>query len=372
MMNEPIATLEPLSRYFTYTAFEEHFMAAVKALPPDQYAFSFLGSSVDNQSIYGLRLGHGAFKILAWSQMHGNESTSTRAIIDLLHSKDLFQALKNISLYIIPVLNPDGLSSWSRFNSNGIDLNRDAVNLSQPESVILKEVIDFYEPDLALNLHGQRTFYGIAGSVLPAQLSFLTPAADVSKGVNASRLKSMALINNIVKTVKPQMQTAIARYDDSFNVNCWGDYCQSVGIPTLLFEAGHAGDDYARDEVKTLIISSLKSVFTNCSKDEEIEEEVTLNQYLEIPEIARNYCDILIRNAPSVKGNRDLAIMYHEQIEDSQLHFIPMLFAVNDSTIIYGHRMIDLKTDLHYSNDLEVHENMTVTSASLKIGAFIK
>jgi hypothetical protein len=372
MMNEPKTALPPLTRYFNYQTFETHFMDAVESLPPNSYSFSFLGSSVENRSIYGLRLGHGDFKILAWSQMHGNESTTTRALVDLLRSPDLFEILKGITLYIIPVLNPDGLEKWTRVNANQIDLNRDAIDLSQPESQILKDTLDFFEPHLALNLHGQRTFYGALDSVLPAQLSFLTPSADESKTLTPSRLISMRLINKVNQVVGSGMKAAIARYDDSFNANCWGDHCQSMEIPTILFEAGHAGDDYERDQVKELILKSLKTVFRNCVIDTDSEDDQIIESYVAIPEITRNYCDILIKNAPAANGVADLVVMYHEVIIDLELFFIPMLFAINEPSVLYGHRIIDLKDSSDFKNDLEIHNDMSVSSKSLKITSFIK
>jgi hypothetical protein len=372
MTNEFKTALPPLTRYFNYQTFEMHFMDAVESLPQDSYSFSFLGSSVENRSIYGLRLGHGDFKILAWSQMHGNESTTTRVLIDLLRSPDLFELLKGITLYIIPVLNPDGLEKWTRVNANQVDLNRDAVDLSQPESQILKDTLDFFEPDLALNLHGQRTFYGASGSVLPAQLSFLTPSADESKSVTPSRLASMRLINKVVEVVGSSVKAAIARYDDGFNANCWGDHCQSIDIPTILIEAGHAGDDYGRDQVKDFILESLKTVFRNCINSTDVTEDQILASYFKIPEITKNYCDILIKNAPAAIGVADLMVMYHEVIIDSELCLIPMLFAINEPSILYGHRIIDLKDHSDFKNDLEIHDDMSASSKSLKITSFIK
>ena len=64
--------------------------------------------------------------------MHGNESTGTKAVFDLLNylqSNDLFAQMitKEITLKIIPILNPDGAQQYTRKNANEIDLNRDAV-----------------------------------------------------------------------------------------------------------------------------------------------------------------------------------------------------------------------------------------------------
>jgi hypothetical protein len=42
-----------------------------------------IGSSVLNQPIHSYEFGNGPIKILMWSQMHGNESTTTKALFDL-------------------------------------------------------------------------------------------------------------------------------------------------------------------------------------------------------------------------------------------------------------------------------------------------
>ena len=60
--------------------------------------------------------------------------------------------LKTFSIYIIPQLNPDGAKLYTRHNANNIDLNRDAMNLSEPESLVLNKAINRISPYLALNL----------------------------------------------------------------------------------------------------------------------------------------------------------------------------------------------------------------------------
>ena len=45
--------------------------------------------------------------------------------------------IKNFTFYIIPQLNPDGAKLYTRNNFNDVDLNRDAIKLSQPESKCL-------------------------------------------------------------------------------------------------------------------------------------------------------------------------------------------------------------------------------------------
>ena len=109
------------------------------------YKFNEIGLSVNGESIKSLRIGSGKIKILIWSQMHGNESTSTKSLLDLVncfHNNEFFEILKNCSLFIIPILNPDGARLYTRENFNKIDLNRDAKENSQLESKLLNSYFE--------------------------------------------------------------------------------------------------------------------------------------------------------------------------------------------------------------------------------------
>jgi len=44
-----------------------------------------IGKSVLGKSIYSYKIGEGKTKIFLWSQMHGNESTTTKALFDFLN-----------------------------------------------------------------------------------------------------------------------------------------------------------------------------------------------------------------------------------------------------------------------------------------------
>ena len=104
-----------------------------------QFQISQVGISELGEEISLVKIGSGPFKIFAWSQMHGNETTSTKALFDLFKflsktddsNQQIRSFYKNFTLYVIPMLNPDGARSYSRNNANDVDLNRDAQNLSQ-------------------------------------------------------------------------------------------------------------------------------------------------------------------------------------------------------------------------------------------------
>jgi len=141
-------------RYLSY----ENLVDWLKKLPT-YFRLKEEGKSVLRQSIYSVEFGNGPKRILMWSQMHGNESTTTKAVLDFLNflatdENDGFKnsTLEDCSIKIIIVLNPDGLNAYTRENANKIDLNRDAKNLSQPESQLLRKVFEEFNPDYAFNL----------------------------------------------------------------------------------------------------------------------------------------------------------------------------------------------------------------------------
>ena len=133
-----------------------------------------IGKSVLGEPIYSYQIGTGKIRVYLWSQMHGNESTTTKALFDFINllndDTDLSKKLlETFTFYSIPILNPDGARLYTRANANEIDLNRDSQDLTQPESRVLREAFENFEPDFCFNLHDQRTIFG-AGTTGNLQL----------------------------------------------------------------------------------------------------------------------------------------------------------------------------------------------------------
>lgn len=207
-------------RYITL----DHIDPILKSYSRD-FEVSSIGISEEGKNISMLRIGTGSKKALAWSQMHGNESTTTKACFDFLKfitqneqfSEEISAFLNSYSFYLIPMLNPDGAKRYTRENSNMVDLNRDAQDLSQNESKILRQAFHDIEPDLCLNLHDQRTIYGLRTG-LPATVSFLAPSADEQRSITASREVAMNHIVRMYNRLEKLIPGQIGRYDDAFNI----------------------------------------------------------------------------------------------------------------------------------------------------------
>jgi len=313
-----------------------------------------IGKSVENRLIHKVTLGSGKIKILMWSQMHGNETTTTKAVLDLINylnkNDDLAnQILSSVTITIVPVLNPDGAVFYTRENANTVDLNRDALELSQPESRILRALYDEVKPDYCFNLHDQRTIFNVGSLEKPATLSFLAPAYDIHRNVSASRGQSMKIIVAIHKALSSLIPDQIGRYDDAFNPNCVGDTFQLLGTPTILFEAGHFPDDYQREQTREFIFYALIKAISVIAQGKI--EAYNLDTYFDIPENKKRYFDLLLLNANLInkKYEHIIGILYKEELNEETIMFNPFIEATGELKDSFGHKYLNCKDQ----NDLD-------------------
>ena len=317
----------------------------VKKYFAEDFLIDEMGRSVQKRPVYLFKIGTGKRKVLIWSQMHGNESTTTKAVFDMLNAFKLGETeaiqeiVENCSLYIIPVLNPDGAEAYTRVNANSIDLNRDLQDLSQPESQILMDLFNTIRPDFCLNLHDQRTIFSAGPGPDPATLSFLTPSSDPERSIDNSRKTSMALIAAMVRDLSPDLDGQIGRYDDAFNINCAGDTFQHLGTPTVLFEAGHYPGDYEREKVREFVFRALISCLSHISNEDILLENY--QGYFEIPENQKLFNDIIIRNAGLKEGVKDICIQFREKLKNGKVEFEPVIEEIAGMVSKFGHKEID-------------------------------
>ena len=316
-----------------------------------------IGKSVLGKAIYSCQIGEGKIKILLWSQMHGNESTTTKALFDFLNvlqngSELAQQLLKTFTFYSIPMLNPDGATLYTRENANKVDLNRDSNALTQPESKLLRAVFESFNPDYCFNLHDQRTIFGVSDTGKPATLSFLAPSYNEEREINESRLKAINLIASINEVLQEYLPNQIGRFDDSFNINCIGDTFQYLGVPTVLFEAGHFQNDYEREETRKYVFMALISSFTTLSENVIVSNGI--NKYLSIPQNKVIFYDFMYKN---IKINYDgieiitnFAAQYKEELIENQICFNAYFSQIGDLENYFGHFEYDAADALYEDN----------------------
>jgi len=318
-----------------------------------------IGKSVLGKSIYSYQIGEGKTKIFLWSQMHGNEGTTTKALFDFLNvlhsgSELAHQLLNSFTFCSIPMLNPDGATLYTRENANKVDLNRDSQELTQPESKLLRETFELFKPDYCFNLHDQRTIFGVSDTGKPATLSFLAPSYNKEREVNESRLKAIHLIASVNELLQQYLPNQIARFDDSFNINCIGDTFQNLGVPTVLFEAGHFQNDYEREVTRKYVFMALILSFNTLSENVIVSNGI--NKYLNIPQNKVVFYDFMYKN---IKINYDgieiitnFAAQYKEELIENQICFNAYVVHIGDLENYFGHFEYDAEGAL-YRDDLE-------------------
>ena len=322
-----------------------------------------IGKSVQQRPIHQVKIGTGKTKILMWSQMHGNEPTTTKGLFDFFNflSKDseLAQLIKNkYTLLCIPMLNPDGAFAYTRENANSVDLNRDAYLASQPEMKLLRILYEEFKPDYCYNLHDQRTIFGTEGFNLPATMSFLAPAFNNDRDYNEVRMKAIVIINKMNRALQEYIPYQIGRFDDSYNVNCTGDYFTTQNTPTILFEAGHFQMDYGRDESRKYVFISLLSSLLDNYENVIVDNE--LDNYLRIPQNNKRFFDFIYKNVKiidnSVEKIINFAAQYDEVLENNEIYFKAKISKVSDLEEYSGHTEYDCESMLFLENGINIPE----------------
>ena len=233
----------PLPPLMDHAELERRLNGVAKA--DSRFAFERVGTSAEGRSINMMTVGSGPYRVLLWSQMHGDEPTATSALLDVFeyfqrHRTDpaVQRILSSLTLYVIPMLNPDGAERFQRRNAQGIDVNRDALSLQTPEGRTLKSVRDRFNPRVGFNLHNQGWSTSVGDPPKPASISLLSVAYDKPRSENAGRRLTKKLCAVIRDALEPFASGQIGRYDDEFEVRAFGDNLTLWGTPVVLIETG--------------------------------------------------------------------------------------------------------------------------------------
>ena len=306
-----------------------------------------IGKSSLGKPIYMMTLGTGTIRVAAWSQMHGNESTATLAMLDLLqifkeHPELQEKLFSLIQLDFIFMLNPDGSETWSRRNAYDIDINRDFIRNSSNEMRVLKSVVIEGNYSYLLNLHDQRTIFTTDG-IHPATMSFLSASEDLDRTITENRKKAMAVIAAVYMQMKAILPRRIGKYTDEFYPTSAGDNFMKLGIPSILFEGGFYENDLERAKTRQYYAHALYYALKAISvlKGDTLSYET----YFDIPENKETHFDIIYRN---VKLNTefecimDIAVQYREILDENKhITYQPYVVEVGDVTNKKGWKEID-------------------------------
>ena len=312
----------------------------------NDFEITVLGKSIQGRNISMISIGTGKTQVLLWSQMHGDESTATASIFDIVnYLKANKSVLNNIKVHFIPMLNPDGAELFTRRNAIGIDINRDAVKLQSPESKLLKRVRDSLGADFGFNLHDQSKYYNTSKTSKPATISFLAPAFNVEKDINETRGNAMRVIAKMNGILQRYAKGQIGRYSDEFEPRAFGDNMQKWGTSTILIESGGYFNDPEKKFILKLnyigILSALQAISTQSYLG------ITLDKYLSIPQNDRKLFDLKIQNLTfsylGMNYTVDLGIN-HSEIENtdhSDFYYLGKIIDVGDLSTHFGYKTLE-------------------------------
>lgn len=313
-----------------------------------------IGKSTENREIFLLKAGTGKTTVLLWSQMHGNEPTATQALFDLFNffleedslSEIKKKMLKEMTLYFIPMVNPDGAEVYKRRNALDIDPNRDAAKLQGVETQLIKQIRDEIDAQYGFNLHDQAIYYTAGATEKPATMSFLAPSFNSDKEIDKKRIASMELIVLMDQILQKRIPGQVGRYNDDFMPTAFGDNMQLWGTSTILFEAGGYQNDPEKQYVRQLnFLSILTGLYAIAHK---YSGNFELMYYFNIPENKKEKLfDLLIRNATIQKNGKyfkiDIGIRREEvnNADYTDFEYKGKVEEIGDLTYFYGYEEID-------------------------------
>ncbi|MES2305257.1 MAG: M14 family zinc carboxypeptidase [Gemmatimonadota bacterium] len=324
-----------------------YWRAVAPSLASPALSVTPIGTSMLGRELRAVTFGKGSTRVLLWSQMHGDESTATMALADILAwladpaADPLRERLSRaLTITIVPMLNPDGAERFQRENAAGIDVNRDARRLSTPEARALKALHDSLKPAFGFNLHdqGARTRAGTTGP--QAAIALLAPAIDATGRYDAVRSTARRIAATIARALADSIPGRVAKYDEGFNPRAFGDLMQTWGTSTVLIESGALPGDPDKQRLRGMngaaLLVALDAIATSRGASG------TSLAYDALPPNSGGAVDLLIRGGMLVLPGQapfraDLSLTF----DDLLLHTNPRLREVGDLSAVIAIDTVD-------------------------------
>ena len=367
-------------------------LEGVVAGAPDLFRMEKVGESVEGRALNLIRAGSGSFPVLLWSQMHGDEPTATAALFDIFeflrrHREDptVRDILSSLTLYFLPMLNPDGAERFQRRNAQSIDINRDALRLQTPEGRTLKAVRDRFQPRIGFNLHNQAWRTSVGRPPKPASISLLSVAFDEARSASDGRTLTKKVCAVIRDALEPFASGQIGRYDDEFEVRAFGDNLTLWGTPVVLIETGpwpSSEPDPALVKLNFVaILSALDALATGAVHRAKTEryESLPVNESGELYVIVKNGTVISGAGVPPYVA--DIGIVASRRIRDvngkREMQVVTSIDDMGDLRTLGALRTIDatgmtivplVSETIEAGQIVDLPEWKTVQSATLAVG----
>jgi hypothetical protein len=166
MIENIFAQITPLqkSNYSKITLHSElsHFIKDIDR-KSDLIKTGVIAKSAEGREIYAVYFSKGVFgkdeskiKVLIFAQQHGNEQSGKEGALllinELLKPENRY-LFNKIDFALVPQMNPDGSEKNQRRNSNKMDLNRNHLILTEPETIGLHNLFNKYLFEVTMDVH---------------------------------------------------------------------------------------------------------------------------------------------------------------------------------------------------------------------------
>ncbi|MEO7716065.1 MAG: M14 family zinc carboxypeptidase [Capsulimonas sp.] len=154
------------TRYQPMVARLKSMLAYDHAHGAGRMGLSSIGMSVKGRSLWMVTLRDPSVtaeqtkKVFYLCRQHGHEPASTEAALSFAAKlvkagpdDPLADTLKHVTVYIVPMANPDGSEKFLRHNARDVDLNRDWLKRTQPETRAIYKTVFRLHPDLMTDQH---------------------------------------------------------------------------------------------------------------------------------------------------------------------------------------------------------------------------
>ena len=179
----------------------------------------------------------GPKRVFYLCRQHGHEPASTEGALAFINSlvkaednTPLAGYLKRATVMVVPMANPDGSEAFLRHNAHDVDLNRDWLKRTQPETRALYAAIQRLHPDLMTDQHelypnDTRPDFTEAAESGSGASAAVAAACDDTQAVvqGAMRAEGFPVVSHWITDTHP------ARLAHRYGAVV-------LGVPTILFE----------------------------------------------------------------------------------------------------------------------------------------
>ena len=235
-----------------------------------------VGQSNEGRDLYLARVGTGPTKVLYITQQHGNEPLGTEAALQLLQRAGKGGAgwnaiLSQITLLVIPKVNPDGAERFQRENHDpdcagafcnpgvGFDVNRwhDPAVAPEanpvPEAAAVQRTFARYQPSFVVDYHHQGSYVSDDGDLITGSIFWPNAAGVPASSIALSRQVCVLIYDTmshygfaeqgvILSRMQPGLSTFYVLDDGSAHLDAWTEARQrnAAEYTRLIGDAGLA------------------------------------------------------------------------------------------------------------------------------------